>query len=310
MLALLLVSPPAVFAADDPELGDGSIARTPDPSWETEAALIGRRYSIRNDQPGPAFDGAAEGFDITVLGFRTPLRDDGAPYSLQPFLQRTSLWTVAFDSGHIATHNPFGGDDPTTWNVGAGATFDVYVRRWLAVTGSLAYGFSAFRNTGNDHIDHVLSGSVGFGLRIADTRLDAGYGLAKQDLGGSFAPLRQSFGLSLFSAIARRATIALSGALVPGGGDGSASVEYFPERELGIFMSAFAAKSRSDPQGFDVRGYGGTAGVGGWFDSTAGIVARYRLDIEDVSSQPFNELATHYHEVSHAITLQVNTRFP
>jgi hypothetical protein len=45
-----------------------------------------------------------------------PVRDDGAPYSLQPLLQRTPSVSLHVDMGHFETNDPFGSPLRTDWD--------------------------------------------------------------------------------------------------------------------------------------------------------------------------------------------------
>jgi hypothetical protein len=306
-LALLALSAVA-RAADDPE--DAGHSRAPDPSWQLDSSVSGRKYSIQSVAPGPSVGGTAEQLGLTLVSFQAPLQDDGSPYSLEPFLQRTSQWSVGFGGGHFATHNPLGGPDRTDWNASVSGAVDVYVKRWLAVTGGLAYGYNALHDGIINQTTHGFSGFAGLGFRVRDTRLDASYTLSTQDVAGSFTPLRQSFGLSAFSVIARCFSVGLSGTLIPGGRSGELSLEYFPVREIGAFASAFGGKGKfySDDEVFNR--YMGSVGLAGWLDPTMGIVGQYTLTIDDLVDQLTGQSIVGYREVSHAILLEVYARFP
>ena len=65
----------------------------PHPEWQLGAALEGRKYFL-DYSSSPSTDGTQEDGLIEVTKFYQPLLDDGAPYSLAPYLQRASLWFV------------------------------------------------------------------------------------------------------------------------------------------------------------------------------------------------------------------------
>lgn len=311
--AILLVAVPAVAggAAADATLGEDPGARNSDPECQLDTTLSGRAYSIQNVVPSPEVHGTAEQLSLETVDFLVPLHDDGAPYSLRPFLQRTSTVSFSIGGGHFATHNPFGGPDRTELSGGASGAVNIYVRRWLALTGGLAYDYYVLHDVGVDQSTHAYSGSAGLGFRTGDMRIDASYGLVADDISGSFAPLRQSFQLSAEAAIARRWLVSLSGTVIAGGQEGTISPEYFLTRDIGLFASAFAGKGKFYSEDLVVKRYGGSGGLACWVDHDLELVAEYQLTIEDLPAQLVTpDSIVGYHEVSHTIFLGVNLRLP
>jgi hypothetical protein len=244
-----------------------------------------------------------ESLNTQVIGFLAPLHDDGAPYSLQPFLQRESTFAVSLAGGHFDTHNPLGGPDPTDWWASLSAGGDLYLERWLAVFASVGYQYDDLSAGPADQATHLFAADVGLGLRARDTRLDLSYAQAASRRQGAFAPLKRGqVQLAVTSAIARRFEANVIATSVPGGGTGELALEYFAAPWAGIFANALAGKGQlygaSDTS---VRRYEGSAGFAGWFDATTALSASYRLLIEDV---PPNG----YHQVAHTISLQVIAR--
>jgi hypothetical protein len=293
---------------EDGETVSKQVWHEPDPSWQVNTSLSGNRYSIQNVAPSFSTDGTGEDVDFTMTRFLSPLRDDGAPYSLEPFLQRTSTWSVSLDGNHFSTHNPFGGPDRTEWGGGIGGSFDVYVRRWLALNGGLGYGYSALNDGELDQRTHSLNGFVEVGLRVADTRFDAWYTLDALDVGGSTS-LRRRYGASAYTAIARRLTMNLSGNIIPAGERGSIRLEYYATRELGIYMGALAGTGKLYSNDVVARTYGGWLGVAAWIEPTLGILGEYDLTFDTLPEQTVNQEPLGYHEATHALTLAVFARF-
>ena len=64
---------------------------------------------------------------LQLTRYLAPVLDDGAPRSLQPFLQRASTLHVEFDAGGFDTANPYGGPDSTDSHVNANLGVDVSV---------------------------------------------------------------------------------------------------------------------------------------------------------------------------------------
>jgi hypothetical protein len=284
----------------------GQPLREPDPSWQVNTSLSAGRYSIGSVTPNASTDGLALNLEFRLRRYFAPLRDDAAPYSLQPFLQRASSWSLTLDGGHFSTRNPFGGQDRTDWNGGVSGAVDAYVRRWLILNGGFGYGFSALRDVGVDQSTHTINGFVDVGLRVADTRIDAWYGLTALETAGSFAPARQRFGATAFTAIARRFTLGVSGASIPSGVEGSASLEYYATRELGIFGGTFAGRGKLYSTDAVPTRYAGWVGLAGWIDPTVGVSGQYELTVENFAAQPGGPSD---HNVTHTITLEVFARF-
>jgi hypothetical protein len=133
--------------------------------------------------------------------------------------------------------------------------------------------------------------------------------LTALDEGGSFAPLRRGFGASAFTAIARRFTLRASGSVIPSGIRGSLSLEYFATRELGIFAGMLAARGKLYSAEVVPTRYSGWSGLAAWLDPAVGFGASYELTIEDLATGAGGQPRVGYHEISHALTLEVFARF-
>jgi hypothetical protein len=307
--ALVLVDTWALAeAAEGGEVVSQQPAPDPDATWELDTTLSGNRYALSNDAPSQPTDGTTLGLGFGLTRFLAPLRDDGAPYSLQPFLQRTSSWLVSIGGSHFATRNPFGGPDRTDWSGSLSGSLDVYLKRWLAVTVGLGSGYSVLHDVGVDQSTTSFSGSVGLGVRAGDTRVDVSYSRQALDSAGSDSS-RQFFEVSGFTAIARRFTLNPSATLISGGAEGDLSLEYFPTRELGIFGGALAGKGKLYSDDAIPTRYAGWVGVAGWIDPAFGIVGRYQLTFEELPEQAVDGSLLGYQEVTHALTLEVYARF-
>jgi hypothetical protein len=290
-VSLAFALPPAAAAAAD----------EPEPSWQFDSSILGQKYSLAYTGLGANVDGTAEQVELELVRFLTPLRDDGSPYSIQPFLQRTSRWWLTFDGGHFATHNPFGNPDRTDWNGSVAGSVDAYLHTHLALTGNLAYRYDTLHDVGLAQTTHAFAGGAGLGVRAADTRLDVSYQLLAQDTAGSFSSPRQLVTLALFSAIARRFTVSLSGTRIPGGNEGTLSLEYFATREIGPFVGGFAGRGKLYSSDLVVTRYRGWAGLAGWIDSSTALVGQYAYEVDDIPAD--------YHQVTHTISLEVYARF-
>jgi hypothetical protein len=291
------------------EAASGQPARDPAPSMQVNASLSGSRYSLQSTSPTPSTYGTTQDLSFSLTRYLAPLRDDGAPYSLQPFLQRSNRLSIGLGGGHLSTHNPFGRQDHTVWNGGVSGSLDVYVKRWLALNGGLGYGHSTLHDVGFDQSTHSFSAFLGIGLRLADTRIDAWYDLVALDQGGSFAPLRRQFGASAFTAIARRFTLNVSGSVIANGVAGDLSLEYFATRELGIYAGTLASRGKLYSDESAPTRYAGWAGLAAWLDPAVGIGGAYQLTIEDLAQGAGGPQFVGYHQISHALSFALFARF-
>lgn len=296
-------------AAAAGEAASGPPSRDPDPSMQVNTSLSGSRYSLQSTSPTPSTYGTTQDLTFSLTRFLAPLRDDGAPYSLRPFLQRSSRWSIGLGGRHLATQNPFGRQDRTGWNGGVSGSLDVYVKRWLALNGGLGYGHSTLHDVGFDQSTHSFSAFFGVGLRLVDTRIDAWSRLDALDQGGSFAPLRRQFGASAFTAIARRFTLYASGSVIASGVAGDLSLECFATRELGIYAGMLASKGKLYSEEAVPRRYAAWAGLAAWIDPAVGIGGAYQLTIEDLAQGADGQQFVGYHQISHALTFDVFARF-
>jgi len=305
-------------AAEIDESNLGTHGRDPDARWELDSSLAGRSYSIRYLSAGnPELSGLAERLRAELIDFLAPVRDDGAPYSLQTFLQRTSSVSLHVDMGHFETVDLFGSTLRTDWDTNLGGGVNLYARSWLKLFASADYDYDSLSDnlgvTTRDTTTHSFSGSGGAGLRFGDALFSASYHATKPHTSGSSVPFRQGVTLSAFAALARRFTVSLSGETVPEGGEGQLSLEYFRSRALGIFASGLAGKGQFYRTGPSVSRYGGSAGVAGWMYGAMALEAEYSLTYE--SEAPSTPTTVNqpsyvgYHQITHALLFRTNFRF-
>lgn len=286
-------------------------AREPDPSVEIDTSLWGRSYSIQ--YPQLQIGGTQEGLDLDMTRFLAPLRNDGSPYSLRPYLQRISSLSLSAGINHFATHNPFGAPDRTDTGSGVGGSLNIYVKRWLALTANLGYGYDVLHDVDLSQSTHSVSGGVGAGFRAGDWRADISYSAdTYHPSGSSWASPRRFASLSLFGVIARRMRVSVSGNTIPGGGAGGLGVEYFPSPELGVFGSGSASTGRlyQNPSALTSTRYVGTVGIAGWVDASSGIVGSYTRTSEHVPMQVIDTLDYNDDQTSNELSLQIYVRFP
>jgi hypothetical protein len=252
-----------------------------------------------------------EGLSVELTGFLAPVHDDGAPYALQPYLQRESSLSMDLGATHFDTRNPLGGVDRTDLAVNVGGSGNLYLKPWAALFGGLAYTHDDLHDGPLSNQDtHAFSADVGLGLRVRDTRLDLSYGQLARRAFGTFQPLqRGTVRLSLTSVVARRFSLDLTGTSLPAGETGELTMEYFATPRVGIFAGALAGNGELYWNSkVTLRRYQGRAGFQAWFDSTFAASAQYELTIDDAPLQvDLGSLFT-YHQVAHTISLQVIAR--
>ena len=153
------VLPAFAHAAVDTEApGTGVRTHNPDASWELDTSFAGRSYSINfQDAAASELSGSGERLRAELIDFLAPVRDDGTPYALQPFLQRTSSITVHVDLGHFETNYPFGSPLRTDYDANLGGGVSLYLRPWLNLFGNVSYDYDSLSDNlgiasrGDDH---------------------------------------------------------------------------------------------------------------------------------------------------------------
>ncbi len=307
---------PSRARADDIEDPDARVhGRQLDTRWEFNSSLSGRKYGLHSNAPGSVeVDGMAERIGFELVNFLSPLRDDGAPYSLQRFLQRANSVSFDLDAGHFKTDNPTGFTPRIDWDVGVGGGVDFYARPWLNLVATVSYDDDALSDVTVNQRTHSYYGAGGVGLRAGDTLIRASYYAVEQQISGGPHLFRQGVRLVAFTAVVRRFTVRLFGETIPQGGDAEVALEYFRGRRLGLFGSALAGKGQFYRTGPAINRYVAAAGLSFWIDPMTGLLAQYALRAENqasgtqVTATDVDVLG--YREVSHALLLQLFLRFP
>jgi hypothetical protein len=279
-----------------------------DPNFEVDTSLAVSRYAISYPPGVPGTTGTQEGLSMTVVAFATPLHDDDSPYSMQPFLQRESTFSLSIAGGHFDTANPYGGADRTEWYGSLGAQFDAYLKRWFALFGGASYGYSELSDVGVAQTGHSFGANLGAGFRYRDTRLDLWAAEQGDRSAGAFGPWRGSLAMSVYTVIKRRVSLTATGTLVQGGGEGFFQAELHPTKKTGVFASGIAGRFEPYVDPVLVTRYIGRAGFVGWFDATTALVGQYSLTYE---KDPATANVTNgYDSLSHALLVEAYFRFP
>lgn len=278
--------------------------------WQLDATLLGGLYSIdhddsrRPDQQGYRASGRLQG-----TRFLGPVVDDGAPRSLQPFLQRAGSLSLSVGGRGFVTRNAFRLQNRTDAALSAGVSCNVYVARFLALTGGLGYGYDTLHDVQLSNRTHSVAASAGLGLRLDDVRFDVAYSFAAATTNGTFVPLRWgSLALGLYIVLARRLTLNFHGSVTPDGGTGGLDLGLYLTRALGLFLGG-SGGSVHFLSGVTGSQYGGNAGLSYWVSSAARLSAYYQLSGIHVPSQQAMAESIGYNEIQHAVSLGLTLRF-
>jgi hypothetical protein len=305
-IAALVVrgAPARAETADDVR----TVASDHDPNFQVNGTVSGTIYSILNPPGTPGTSGNRETLSMNLIAFETPLHNDDSPYSLQAFMQRESTFSMSVTGGRFDTANQFGGVDRTEWYTGAGAGFDAYVKRWLAMFVSTSYEYFDLHDVDLAQTIHSFAADAGVGFRYRDTRVDLSVGEQGDRTSGAFGPWRGSLALSAFTVINRRVSLTATGTLVQAGKEGFVNAELFPTKTTGVFVTAFAGRFEPYSDAIVVTRYVGSAGFAGWFDATTALVGQYSLTYEADPATP--QVTNGYNELSHTLLLEAYFRFP
>jgi hypothetical protein len=166
------------------------------------------------------------------------LSDDGAPYSLQTYLQRTSTLTIDLGGSAFSTTAPFFPTSYAGQGLSASASFYRYLPGLFTVSGGASIGYSASSGPTPTSLNPTYvqpSLSFGPGLRWGDTRLDLVYSFSPYFRDGSFKS--NEWGrlfLSLESVLGRELFWQIDCSNIVSGLRGFAGVDWYPTRSFQI----------------------------------------------------------------------------
>jgi hypothetical protein len=287
-------------------------------SWEIELSLAGSTYALQPPTPNVAFASSASfhgnraSGGVEVTRYLGPVVDDGAPRSLQPFLQRTSLLYATLLGGGFETRNPDGfTPSRTDANLSLEVGADIYLSPYVALTAAVIYGYDVLHDVGIDQKQNIFGGSLGLGFRYHDVRFDVTSGFTAFDVDGSFSPVRWT-GLkgNVYGVISR--SVALTGWVgpVPDGVAGGAEVGWYATPDFGIFLSGYGERGEIFSNSVVASRLGGKAGPSFWVSPTVRFAAYYTLTYTDVTEQVVDGQTNGYTELDHQLSLYGVLRLP
>jgi hypothetical protein len=230
----------------------------------------------------PLFDHAVDGGagpTLTIFADRRVV-DDDSPLSLQPFLQRlTTLQLFVGGNGRALTQARPGSVENQAIGKGSIAA-DAYVHRNVAVTASLGveYSHDSLGALSSDSVS--LPVSFGIGVRVGDLRMDLGYSIVVENPDkNASVPFLGDVSLTAHLVVRRKIELILATNATDGGAQARFSFEYFLQRNLGVFASAWGGSLRqrdvSHPGGGNLWNVGGNLGLAYWVSRHFGAVVRY-----------------------------------
>jgi hypothetical protein len=207
---------------------------------------------------GPSMAGASQvsgsgGLSLTIYPHR-PILDDGAPYALQPFLQRATSLTLSAWAYGTAGYQPSQVGDvppPASYTSAAGDTrlsTSAYVGRWLVLSGAVGFQASQWTYEGGVKRGYGIPFSTGVGVRIRELLLAASYAITPSSRDGAWSAGDGGAGsLRATVVVRRRVSLGMNVTGARNGATLSTGVTGYPTRAIGI--------------GFDLGGataYGGS----------------------------------------------------
>jgi hypothetical protein len=274
--------------------------------------LSGSVYTIH---PGPYsntdFDqqGNHGSGSLGAIVFLTPVVDNDAPRSLEPFLQRTSnIYADVFGGGFVTRYGD-GAFTRTDSLVGADAGADVYVTRRLALTGGFRYAYDVLHDDVLVQKGHSFSGNAGVGVRIGDARLDASYSFSAYDLDGSF--LKQGWGgvgLSAYLLVAESFALTLGGHVNDTGGGGRLDLGLYTSKDFSFFGGFSGDTFTSLLRDVRSNRVAGSAGFAYWVTPTVRLACTYVLGASSTPSQPLQEIERR--TIEHSLSPSFIVRLP
>ena len=210
------------------------------------------------------------------------LRDDDAPLSLQPYLQRTGAVSASLSFSGFSTESPTLPEPYHGTTFGGTLSLDAYPGEIFTLW--LSAGFFRSRAdggySGNPGTEWLLPrAEIGPGVRIDDTRVTVGYSYAPTITNGTYdgRGLGQLY-LNITTVIARRAYVSAVGELILSGGRGLLDVGVFPSRAFGLGASFEYAEGAIYFDSHDVyRRLQPTASVSWWITRWCALGLEYRF---------------------------------
>jgi hypothetical protein len=321
--------PPPPVPSSRPWLETPPVVEFPKSDWDFLFSLQGNVAKFSFATINAAEASASGDAAATLTRFLSPVVDDDAPRTLQPFLQRTSTVFASFDFGGTsasAEASPNRGT-PATNRIkliephgGPAIGADVYVIPEFALTGGLAYDYDpiteAAAGQGGQfettvHI-HRVTPHAGVAARFGDTRIDLSYALELDAVANGDSPgqLWGTISLDAITVIAKEVELRLGGQVFDAGAGASTQIDVFPTKDVDLFGGFFGYAGRKFIDNHvSHNDYGGFVGMGYWLVPRARLVAQYQLAGTTIpGDQPQSNGG--YSEIQNELTLSLLARLP
>lgn len=287
-----------------PPVGIPPVAPPAPPAlWQLEPVLSGSLYTLHAPSVPNASGNRVSG-GLGVRGFFAPIIDDGAPRSLQPFLQRASSVYVGLSAGGFATSR--GNATRSNRYFSVAPSVDFYVTRWLALSAGADYSYSVLSDDGVSKT-HSIGASAGLGVRGGNARVDLRYAFRANNTDGTFTdPRWGTLTLSVFAVFFRSFRVSVYGQLLDAGAIGGVDLGYYATPDLGFFLGGFGGRGHLYSDNSMVDRAGGSAGLSYWFAPSFRLGPTYGITYNKVRFSA----GSGYEELDHALTIDGVLRLP
>jgi len=291
--------------------------------YEVSGGVTGSAYSIQRDfapsadpiilPPGwikPTQLGNAGDVGLSVGHFFSPVRDDAAPRSLQPYLQRVSRAYAGVSAGGFSTK--YGTPAASTRNysyVSVGAGVHAYVTPHFTVSGSAGYTYDVLHEAPLLDQQHTLSAAAGLGLRVGDVLVTASYRFNARVHDGRLADTRWGAAqLSAYWVFARAYSLGLGAYVRDDGGGGSVDFAAYTTKDLAIFAGVSAGTYLYPTSNTRADYYTFGLGISYWTDTMLRLSLGYGFNFTDSAARSETTPASRQYE--HALSLGATLRLP
>lgn len=226
------------------------------------------------------------------------LRDDDAPLSLQPYLQRAGAIGGSFSVSGSSTESPNYLQPYKGTTIGGEFSLDAYPGEMFTLWASASF-FRSQTSGGypqSPSIELLLPrAEIGPGVRIDATRVTVGYTYAPTIINGTYdgRGLGQLY-LRITTVIVRRFYLSALGELILSGGRARLDLEVFPWRALGLGATVEYAEGAIYSDSHEVyRQWQPSASVSWWLSRWFGLGLEYRFTHVEAVHQPGVPLDIH-----------------
>lgn len=244
---------------------------------------------------------------VGVRHFLSPVRDDAAPPSLQPYLQRVSRAYAGVSAGGFSTQYGSASRNYSYFSIGAGV--HAYLTPHFTVSASAGYTYDVLHDAPLLDQQHALAAAAGLGLRLGDALVTASYRFSARVLDGRLADSRWGAAqLSAYWVFAQAYSLGLGAYVSDDGGGGNIDLAAYTTRDLAILAGFSAGTYLYSTSNTRADYYRVGLGISYWTDTMLRISFGYGFDFTDAA--PLYEMALATQQYEHALSLGATLRLP